>query len=538
MIKLKEVQELLQKSLYENPRTVWDFSSTRVASCRAANKNFLDALIATKNAKRPTRSVPNFTGSNSLDVSKIRSSAVELSSTLTALNTFYDNARKYVHTGDYSLATSDDYDTAVENKISYEQVTARVWGNEEFGDSLTLLPSEHFITSLAGPYAVPLPITYTIGTQEVEIPESYSYLRTLPGPFNFPHPYLLEGTIGAVEFSVEIPSGIHTANEISAILDAEGIGNYAEDNVVTVVDVEEVVFSASPACSILGFPSGKTRSNSMFTDCDDVANLLGAQVLRDRQSLVVSISGGKCMIPDCVLVLTQPPYGTYRVRDYEVFSYLGGSVADYDGAAWTIREQLRISRNSAFSITTDSTDPFGIVGSSTFSTTAVKDTFTIRPFVGDVLTGYSDGQKATARITKVSDGSLQINTNVADWTMWHLRGSAQYMCELVLKALPTVKKIESLLNVSEPTNESEWNKYLQDLDEAETLYRGIRPLLTSTTVTGTKNTTATYILSELNQAKYDLAANALTSGELTSFFLLNDITASSAKMLAVYRSSL
>jgi hypothetical protein len=541
MIKLKEVQQTLRTAIHENPRLVWEFSSTRVAQCRTATKALLQEFVNARNAQRPQRGLSTFTGTLVIDVQALSRAASSLQSSLTNLQDFYSTAQKYVHEEEYVVESSDDYDTAVSRAVARDQVAARIWGNGEFGDLLTLLPDTYRVVSANGPFSVPEGVTYTIAGEEIELPPSLSYLRSKAGPFTFINisdPYLLEGTIGGDPFVISIPSGVLTADGLRALLQAADIASYVENDVVTVVDTEEVQFLASPACTTLGFPVGKTRSSAVFTDCDDIATLLGAEVLRNSNAISVIISEGACDLDNGVLVLSSAPYGTYLVKNHEVLPYLSGSVTDYSGPAWFHQEQLQIARTSQFSVTTNSTDPLEIVKPAVSETTRIKDVFSIRPFVGDVLTGWSEGRRATVNITKVQPGAVTVNFPLRELRNWELKGNAQHMCSLVLQALPTVQKLAVMLNTATPQNAAEWESYKQLLSDAEQLYASIRPLLASTTSMGTKNSAAATVLSELSQAKYDLAVDSLVAGDISSFFLLNDITASSAKMLAVFRSSL
>jgi hypothetical protein len=95
----------------------------------------------------------------------------------------------------------------------------------------------------------------------------------------------------------------------------------------------------------------------------------------------------------------------------------------------------------------------------------------------------------------------------------------------------------TLLNATTPQNEVEYQQYLSSVALAEQIYQSIRYTIVSACAANANNS-ASAIYADLKRNGYDLASNKLAAGEVSSFFLLNDITASSAKMLSVYRSSL
>jgi len=101
-----------------------------------------------------------------------------------------------------------------------------------------------------------------------------------------------------------------------------------------------------------------------------------------------------------------------------------------------------------------------------------------------------------------------------------------------------MSKIHKYLNVDPPQNAAEYTDYLERLSAAEELYKRIRPRLVAASTYSANNDASQSMYAELKASKYDIAADTLARGEISSFFLLNDITASSAKMLSVYRSSL
>ena len=545
MTKLTDAQNALRRAIHENPRVLWMLSSAVIATCRNANKNFLSAIIAAKNAQRPVRAYENFTGTLAIDTEALRKSCETLLNALNAVATFSSNISEYVPDFPYTLPESTNYDAAVRDKSMYDVVTSKPWGNFDSGKSLTPVISTYQKFSGYGPFEVAAPITYTVDGTEVQIPASGAYVRSREEPFVFSNFSELKVRTDAGTTSFTFLPATYTADLIVSELDSVGIAAYAENGIVTLTDPDSVEVLASPAAAVLAFPVGTTRTTRPFTDCDDVAKALGASVQKDTLSLDIAISDGKLvsdhddLIGDCILSLLKFPYGTYLVRDDVVLPYFGTGITAYQGPGWLMKERLVIESPTAFSVSSDGADPLGLVGEAAGTSKVLKDTFSIVPRVGDVIKCTVAGERTQLTITAVRPGvSVTVDETVGDVTDWKLMPKHYMLCE-DLKALRTsMSKIYKYLNVDPPQNTAEYTDYLERLSAAEELYKRIRPRLVAASTYSANNDASQSMYAELKASKYDIAADTLARGEISSFFLLNDITASSAKMLSVYRSSL
>lgn len=538
MTKLQEIQQSLKKGIVESPRLLWALSAAAFTRVKAANDKMLAAFIATKNAQRPTRAYGNFTGQQQIDYAENTRAAKELVDSIDALVSYMKSATEYTPDAEYFLDESDDYDTAVLNKAKFDIVSSRPWGNFDSGRSLEPIITENVVSSATGPFIVAAPVTYTIGEESVTIPASSAYVRSKAGPFTLTAPGTIVVKIGETNKSASFIAGAYTAAQVASILDAADIPAYAEENIVTINASERTTVSAGYVAQILGFPIGTTRTGALFTDCDDIAELLGATVTRSRNSYFVEIDNGTTSLPDGVVTLISSPFGTYRIKSGEVLPYLGGTVTNYSGPGWLVTESLLLSASTAFAVSSSGADPLGIVGDSSGESNVLPDTFTIVPYVGDKITAYYAGLREEVTITKVLLGKrVTVNNPIGPATGWRLSPKEYILGKNVQAVRASALNIYALLNVPAPGNQAESDVYKEALASAESIYQSIRGAIASSCADA-QNKVASATYTELRDYKYDLAADTLAKGNFTSFFLLNDITASSAKMLSVYRSSL
>jgi hypothetical protein len=537
MTKLQEIQQTLKKGIVENPRILWALSSVAFNRCKSANTRMLEAFIATKNAQRPTRAVTNYVGSLQINYAENAAAATELLSSVDNLVSYMRNVTNYAPDYDYTIEQSDDYDVAIKNKTKHDIVTSRSWGNFDSGEVISPILASNTVISAAGPFEIAAPVTYTIDGTAYVVPASSCYIRSKVGPFVF----AVNGSLGIKIdddlTTVDFVAGTYSAAQVVALLEAADITCYAEDNIVTINESQKVVAVAGYGATVLGFPIGVTRTGALYTDCDDIAELLGATVERTRSSVLVDVQNSTCALPDGILVLTSAPYGSYLIRAGQVLPYLVGPLTEYSGTGWLLTERLAISKPNAFSITAVS-DPLGLAQNSDGESNVLPDIFQIVAYVGDSLFGYSSEGPVSVKITKVSPGStITVDSEVGNISNWRLEPT-QYVLGKSIQALRSkIQNMVTLLNVTAPQNEVEYQQYLSSVALAEQIYQSIRYTIVSACAANANNS-ASAIYADLKRNGYDLASNKLAAGEVSSFFLLNDITASSAKMLSVYRSSL
>lgn len=538
MTKLQEIQQSLKKGIVESPRLLWALSAAAFTRVKSANDKMLAAFIATKNAQRPTRAYSNFTGQQQIDYAENTRAAKELVDSIDALVSYMKNATEYTPDAEYFLAESDDYDTAVLNKAKFDVVSSRPWGNFDSGSSLAPLITENVISSVAGPFIIAAPITYTVDGENITIPPSSAYVRSKTGPFTLTTSGALVVTIGETDKSASFVAGTYTAAQVASILDAADIPAYAEENVVTINASARTTVSAGYVAQILGFPIGTTRTGALFTDCDDIAELLNATVTRSRDSYFVEIANGLTSLPNGIVTLISAPFGTYRIKNGQVLPYLGGSITNYSGPGWLVTESLVLSSPTPFTVSSSGADPLGIVGDSSGESNILPDAFAIVPYVGDKITAYYAGLREEVTVTKVLLGKrVTVNNPIGPATGWRLFPKEYGLGKNIQAIRASALNIYALLNVPVPSNQAESDAYKEALLSAESVYQSIRGVIGSSCAEA-QNKVASSTYTELRDYKYDLAADTLAKGNFTSFFLLNDITASSAKMLSVYRSSL
>ena len=545
MTKLSDTQAALQRAIHENPRVLWALSSVAIAKCRAADKAFLSEVVAAKNAARPTRAYNNFTGSLSVNTTALQLKSKALLDSIDYVIAYTNSVKDYVPDSSYELIESSDYDTAVRNKGLHSIVTDRPWGNFDSGKTLVPVLSEYQITSANGPFKVQAPVTYTVKGVAVQIPASVSYVRSRREPFVFSVVAALQVKMAGVPTACVFPVGTYTAAQVVTILEAAGIESYAEDGIVTINDTDSAEVIATPAAAVLGFPVGTTRTTAPYTDCDDVAELLGASVVRNTLSQEISVVEGMLVsdhddvIGDALLSILKYPFGTYLVKNDEVAPYFGGALEEYQGPAWILQERLDFVDSAPFAITSSGADPLNIVGKSSGKSNVLKDTFSIVPRVGDIILGMIAGLPDQVVVTSVLAGkSVTVNKEVYSVRDWKLVPPHYIKCDALKSLRSSVAKIYDYLNVRQPENKAEMDAYMERFAEAESLYNKIRPKLSENSASDANNEVSNAIYADLRQSGYDIAADTLARGDISSFFLLNDITANSAKMLAVYRSSL
>lgn len=540
MTSFTDIQKLVYKDTLECPRIPWYFTVFAIASVYSTYSKLKDSVYVALEEYRKTSRVGNFIGSKDhvATFSAVISAKDAFLSSVAELKEIYSRVDSLSFSEKYTAEASTSFAAAVKEHGKERYLANKRWGNVEEGTRLSFLDGNSYIQSWrSGPYQVPAETTYTKNGVPIVIPKSHSFVEsTKKGTINVRGTF--EFSVGGHSHSVLFIHADYTPDLIATLINL-GVPDLAsvKDQRVVLSSEEQIIISPTATAVSLGFPIGVCRSNTLFTDASEIAELFGGSLVVEEQEIDVVIEDGNMEHQEydaAIVILKQHPFGVHLLDDSgAMHSYLAQEIINYQGPAIIRHEYVRIDGN--VEISCDGEDVLRFAGASNTKTNKLSNAFSIRVFPGDVLSYWIDSVLIRTRVKTVSNVITTEDIIPESLTLWTLESYHRNTIKQVLEQAEALSILKSLELNSD--NEHNLQKARQTLDAIYSLLLSSKiPKLC--TKPDLRSSYTRQIITELAHLKCDVAIDYLKQGRIKEFLELTEISSSSRNIMRVYGESL